>query len=219
MFIVIEGVDGSGKETQTGLLCRKISNARRIEFPNYNSNSSALVKMYLAGEFGSKPGDVSAYAASVFFACDRYASWKSDWHSDLDNGKTVIADRYVSSNLIHQMCKIDDPAERDRFMTWLLDFEYNIMGIPKPDVTIFLDMPVESALELMKNRNNKITGNEQKDIHENDVAYLKKAYNSAVSVCEKSDWHRVRCVKDGKIRTPEEISEEVFSVVSQFMKG
>ena len=126
MFIVIEGVDGSGKETQTGLLCSKIPEAKRIQFPDYESDSSALVKMYLAGEFGTKPEDVSAYTASVFFACDRYASWKSGWGLDLKSGKTVISDRYVSSNLIHQMCKINDEDEKEKFMSWLLDFEYRI---------------------------------------------------------------------------------------------
>ena len=213
MFIVIEGVDGSGKETQTRLLCRKFPEARKIEFPNYKSDSSALVKMYLEGRFGAKPDDVSAYAASVFFACDRYASYKSEWGEFLHNGGTVIADRYVSSNLIHQMCKITDQNKRDEFMKWLLDFEYGIMEIPKPDVTIFLDMPVKYARQLMENRANKITGSDVKDIHESDTEYLQHAYNSAVDVCEKLNWERVICAGGGVIRTPEDISAEVFEIV------
>ncbi len=219
MFIVIEGVDGSGKETQTGLLCKRFPEAVRIEFPNYKSDSSALVKMYLAGDFGKKPEDVSPYAASVLFACDRFASFKSEWGKKLQNGETVIADRYVSSNLIHQMCKIQSPDEKQKFMSWLLDFEYNIMGIPKPDLTIFLDMPVDCALKLMKDRDNKITGEKQKDIHEADSAYLYNAYNNASEICDELGWNRVRCADNGIIKTPEQISDEVYDIVMKYMKG
>lgn len=219
MFIVIEGVDGSGKETQTRLLCQKLPDARKIEFPNYKSDSSSLVKMYLAGKFGSKPEDVSAYAASVFFACDRYASYKSEWGEFLHNGGTVIADRYVSSNLVHQMCKITEQDKRDEFLNWLLDFEYGIMGIPKPDVTIFLDMPVKYARQLMANRANKITGEKEKDIHESDSGYLERAYDSAVDVCQRLGWERVVCAENDVIYTPEEISEKVFEIVKRYMKG
>lgn len=219
MFIVIEGVDASGKETQTKLLCEKFTDSVHIEFPDYESNSSALVKMYLAGDFGKSADDVSPYTASVFFACDRFASYKTKWSKALEEGKTVIADRYVSSNLIHQSCKITEAKEKENFISWLENFEYNIMGVPKPDFTLFLDMPPEFAAKLIKKRNNKITGNSEKDIHESDSEYLINAYNNAVSLAKKMNWHIIKCVKDKRIKSPREISEEVYSAVKTFMKG
>lgn len=219
MFIVIEGVDASGKETQTKLLCSRFENAQHIEFPDYASESSSLVKMYLAGDFGKTADDVSPYAASVFFACDRFASYKMKWKKTLDNGGMVIADRYVSSNLIHQSCKITDEAEKQRFISWLEDFEYGIMGIPKPDFTVFLNMPPEFAAQLIKARNNKINGSTEKDIHESDSAYMLNAYNSAVELAKQKNWFTVLCAENGRIKTPEEISDEIFAAVTNFMKG
>ena len=223
ILIAIDGVDASGKQTQTELLADRLlklgKKIRRISFPVYDNPSSTLVKQYLAGEFGSRPEDVNAYAASMLFAADRFSTFRTDWGKDYNDDTIIIADRYVSSNMIHQAGKIYDDKEKEEFLVWLDDLEFEKLLLPRPDVTIFLDMPVESALELMKNRNNKITGSIQKDIHETDSAYLFKAYNSAVDVCEKMKWNRVRCVENGKIRTPENISDEIFEIVNTFTKG
>lgn len=216
-LVVIEGVDSSGKQTQTERLYeRLVSENRSVEkivFPNYDSDTSSLVKMYLGGEFGSKPEDVNPYTASAFFAVDRVGSIRSVWKEKLDGADIVIADRYVTSNMIHQASKIADENERNIFLDWVYDFEYNKLEIPRPDLIIFLDMPVKYAMELMANRPNKITDESQKDIHESDEGYLQKSYDNAVSVAEKYAWNRISCVKDGKIRTIEDISEEIYELV------
>ena len=216
-LVVIEGVDSSGKQTQTERLYeRLVSESKRVEkivFPNYDSDTSSLVKMYLGGEFGSRPEDVNPYTASAFFAVDRVGSIRSVWKKKLDGADIVIADRYVTSNMIHQASKIADENERNIFLDWVYDFEYNKLEIPRPDLIIFLDMPVKYAMVLMANRPNKITDESQKDIHESDEGYLQKSYDNAVSVAEKYSWNRISCVKDGKIRTIEDISQEIYELV------
>ncbi len=212
-LIVIEGVDASGKQTQTELLASRLPGARKIEFPNYQSESSALVKLYLNGAFGSKPEDVSPEAASVFFACDRYASYKMDWGAFYRQGGVVLADRYVTSNMIHQTCKLTDPARREAFLQWLDEFEYGLMGLPRPDLVIFLDMPPEYGRQLMAHRANKSNGSDQKDIHERDEAYLRRAYENAVAVAKRMGWYRLPCAQNGKITSPEKICEEIWRQV------
>jgi len=216
-LVVIEGVASSGKETQTRLLFDKlqsnIGKIEKIEFPNYASSTSALVKMYLNGEFGMHADDVNPYAASAFFAVDRVGSIFGDWKERLDNADVVIADRYVTSNMIHQASKIDDYDKKGEFIDWLYDFEYTKLGLPKPDVVIFLDMPVKNAMELMKNRLNKIDSSEVKDIHESDANYLQKSYDNAVYVAKKYNWNIISCVKDGTLRTIEDISDEIYETV------
>jgi dTMP kinase len=215
-LVVIEGVDSSGKQTQSELLMSNIESmglsVEKIVFPNYDSDTSSLVKMYLGGEFGENANDVNPYMASAFFAVDRVGSMFSVWKQRLENTQIVIADRYVTSNMIHQASKIENPEERDAFLDWVYDFEYEKLSLPKPDLIIFLDMPVKYAMELMKNRPNKINSSDIKDIHESDEAYLNKSYNNAVSVAQKYNWHTVSCVKDGKIRSIEDISEEILNV-------
>ncbi len=218
-LIVIEGVDASGKQTQTELLFQRLSNAKRVSFPDYESQSSALVKMYLNGDFGTHADDVSPEIASVFFACDRYASFKQKWGQYYEQGGVVLADRYVTSNLIHQTCKIEEEERRQQFISWLEEFEYGLMGLPKPDLVVFLDMPPEYAARLMANRNNKITGEEQKDIHEKDKHYMQRAYDNAISVAKQMGWKRLVCAQDGIIKTPEQISDEVWSLVSEILDG
>ena len=218
-LIVIDGVDSSGKQTQTDMLCsRLVSDKRRVRkvsFPAYDSPSSSLVKMYLAGEFGKNPGDVNAYAASAFYAMDRFATFRADWGKDYAAGTIIIADRYVTSNMIHQAGKIDDTSEREKCLDWIYDFEYVKCGLPKPDATIFLDMPVEYAVKLMEKRANKIDGGEKKDIHESDISYLKRSYESAVFVAEKYGWTRISCVEGGRIKSPEEIHDEIYRAVKE----
>lgn len=218
-LIVIEGVDASGKQTQTELLHRRLPQAKRVSFPDYQSPSSALVKMYLNGEFGTRADDVTPEVASIFFACDRFASYKTKWGEHYQQGGIILADRYVTSNMIHQTCKIENEAHKLRFMNWLEDFEYRLMELPQPDLVLFLDMPPEYAARLMKDRNNKITGNEQKDIHENDTDYMRRAYDNAVSVAKEMGWKRIVCAQNGIIKTPQEISLEIWEQVSEILDG
>lgn len=217
-IIVIEGVDSSGKATQATLLAQRLRQEGRnvvdIEFPNYKSDSSAVVKMYLGGEFGSDPDSVSPYAASSFFAIDRYASVRGEWREHFANGNIVIADRYTTSNMVHQASKIDNPKDKSEFLDWLYDFEYVKLGLPEPDLVIFLDMPVDNAIELMKNRANKINNTDIKDIHESNREYLERSYDNACFVAEKYGWSRIKCARDGAVRSIEDISDEIFELVS-----
>lgn len=216
-LIVIEGVDSSGKATQTKLLYENIKKitdkVTSIEFPNYKSKSSELVKMYLNGEFGKNANDVSPYMASVFFAADRVASYKTEWEKLLKNDEIIVADRYTTSNMIHQASKISDINEKEAFLKWVYDFEYNKLNLPVPDLTIFLDMPVKYAKILMENRLNKIDNSETKDIHESDTNYLNQSYDNAVYVAEMFKWERISCVENDKIKSIEEISNEILDKV------
>lgn len=215
-LIAIDGVDASGKQTHAEILFEKLKNmgkkVRLVSFPAYDKPSSALVKMYLSGDFGEKPEDVSAYAASTFFAADRFSTYRTDWGKDYEDDTIIIADRYVTSNMIHQASKLKK-EERSEFLDWLDNFEYNIYSLPRPDVTIFLDMPPEFGAELMRERENKFSGESQKDIHERNKEYLKESYDNACFVAEKYSWQKISCVKDEKIRTIEEINEEIFNIV------
>ena len=218
-LIVIEGVDSSGKETQTKLLFEHIKergiDAKKISFPDYESDFCVPVKKYLSGDLGANPGDVNAYAASSFYAIDRYASYKKDWGSFYNDGGTIICDRYVTSNIVHQAMKIE--GDKSEFIDWLSDYEYVKLGLPKPDVVIFLDMPPDAARMLMKNRANKITGELQKDIHEKNEDYLNAAYNNAVEVASHQGWVRVVCACDLKVRTIEDIHKEIVSIVEKIL--
>lgn len=221
ILIAIDGVDASGKQTQTQLLKKRLiedgKDIKAVSFPAYDNPSSTLVKMYLDGDFGEKPSDVNAYATSTFFAADRFATYRTDWGKDYNSGTIILADRYVSSNLIHQASKIDNSAEKDKFLTWLDDLEHNIYGLPRPDVTIFLDMPPEYGAMLMKNRANKSNGTDKKDIHESDFSYLETSYNNAVYVAERFNWKRVSCVKDGEIRSVEDIHNDIYSIIKEIL--
>ncbi len=210
-LIVIEGLDGSGKSTQLELLPVGLKqngiNVKTVSFPAYESNSSALVKMYLAGEFGKKPNDVNAYAASTFYAVDRFASFKTDWGKFYNEGGTVVAGRYTTSNAVHQCSKLAK-EEWAPFLDWLYDFEYNKVGVPKPDKVIFLDMPVEVSQKLLSGRYN---GDEaKKDIHEKDTEYLAKCREAAVFTAKYSGWTIIHCAKDGNPRTIDEIKADVL---------
>lgn len=217
ILIAVDGVDASGKQTQTELLYKRLSEegkkVRLVSFPAYGSESSALVKMYLNGDFGNKPEDTSAYAASSFFAADRFATYKTDWGKDYNDGTIIIADRYVSSNMIHQAGKIKDKTEKDKFLSWLDDFEYNIYGLPRPNITVFLDMPVKWRIKLLSERPNKVTGGEAKDIHESNEEYLEESYNNAVYAAEKFGWERIVCANENGVRTIEDIHNEVYDKV------
>ena len=217
-LIVIEGLDGSGKSTQLELLPKSLKNigidCKTVSFPAYESNSSALVKMYLGGEFGEKPDDVNGYAASTFFAVDRYASYKTNWGEYYDNGGTVIAGRYTTSNAVHQTSKLPE-TDWAEFLEWLYEFEYSKMGIPKPDLVIFLDMPTDVSQKLLSKRYN---GNEtQKDIHERDKEYLDHCRNAAIFTAKYSGWKIVPCAKEGEPRSVEDIQSDIVALVNEIL--
>ena len=220
-IIVVEGVDSSGKATQSKLLTERLENEKNkvisVEFPNYKSDSSSVVKMYLNGDFGTDPNSVSPYAASSFFAVDRYASVCGEWKEYFADGNIIIADRYTTSNMVHQASKISDEAEKVKFLDWLYDLEYNKLELPKPDLVIFLDMPVENARQLMKDRANKINNSSVKDIHESNDAYLQQSYDNACFVAEKYGWKRIKCAIDGKVRAIDDIAEEIYNAVKEIL--
>ena len=220
-LIVIEGTDGSGKETQTKLLCEKLINegykVKKISFPNYESESSAPVKMYLAGKFGDKAKEVNPYPVSTTYAIDRYASFKEDWEKDYNDENTiVIADRYTTSNMLHQGTKLEF-NEQNNYIDWLKDLEYNKMKLPEPDVVFFLDMPTKCAESLRKTRLNKITGEEKKDIHEKDIKYMEEVYNKGRIIALNEMWEMISCTGSLGIKPIEEINEEVLRKLRYFL--
>ncbi len=219
--IVIEGTDSSGKETQTKKLFERLKEeglkVRKLSFPNYDSPACEPVKMYLAGAFGDKALDVNPYPVSTMFAIDRYASYKMDWEKFYNEDGIVVTDRYTTSNMVHQASKIEDEEKKNQYLDWLEELEYKKMNIPEPDMVIFLNMPVETAVKLMAERKNKITGEEKKDIHEQDTGYLKKSYNNACEIAKKYNWKEIKCVENQRLKTIDEIGEEIYSVVKEIV--
>ena len=213
-LIVIEGTDGSGKSTQFARLCQRAEAAgipfQRLVFPQYQEESSALVRMYLGGEFGKHPEDVNAYAASSFYAVDRYASWKKVWQRWYERGGLVLTDRYTTSNAVHQGAQLPE-REQPAFFDWLYDLEYVKLGLPRPALVVYLDVDLETSLERMKHRQEK-TGKDG-DIHEKDVAYLAACLATGSRAAEHYGWKRVDFKKDGQIRELDEKHEEIFSDV------
>ena len=209
-FIVIEGLDGSGKATQTKILFDKIvasgKTAKKLEFPDYANESSALVKMYLGGEFGSNPNDVNAYAASSFYAVDRIASYLKFWKKDYENDAVILSDRYATSNIIYQMSKLDK-SEWDSFIEWQEDFEYNKLSVPKPDKVIYLDVEPEVSQKLISSR---YEGDEsKKDLHEKNLVFLLECRKSALYAAEKCGWIVIDCCENGEIKSIDSIASEI----------
>lgn len=215
-LIIMEGLDGSGKSTQTQLLedYFKDNNLdyKKIKLPDYDSPSSTLVNMYLGGEFGKDANDVNAYAAGAFYAVDRFASFKLNWKKDYDNGTIILADRYATSNSIYQMEKIDK-KDWDEYLDWSEDFEYNKIGIPRPDAVIFLDMPVEISQKLMTSRYNGDEG--KKDVHEANVQFLNNCRKSALYAARKQGWYVVECSDGEKPYTIDEIHNKIIKIVKE----
>ena len=216
-LFVIDGTDGSGKQTQFRKLQERLDKEgieyKTVSFPNYDSPSSSLVKMYLSGEFGENAKDVSPYIASTFYAADRYATYKKDLEEYYNNGGLILADRYTTANMVHQAGKISDEKEREKFLNWLWDFEFNLYGLPVPTEAFFLNMPPEYAFKLMENRKNKFTHEDKKDIHERDKNHIIDSYNAACSLVDKYNWYEVKCVKEDKLRTIEDIHEEIYKEI------
>ena len=218
-LIVIEGTDSSGKETQTKRLFEKLEEkglkVKKISFPNYDSPACEPVKMYLAGAFGEDAMKVNPYPVSTMYAIDRYASFKTDWEKFYNEDGIIVTDRYVTSNMVHQASKIRDLDEKKQYLNWLEDLEYEKMGIPRPDLVIFLNMLTEMAVRLMAERKNKITGEEKKDIHERDKEYLKESHANACKIANIYNWKEIKCNDGERIKTIKEIGEEVFSLVEE----
>lgn len=217
-LIVIEGLDGSGKSTQTELIQNYLKNEnvnfRKIKLPDYDSPSSTLVKMYLSGDFGKDADNVNAFAASAFYAVDRYASYNLDWKKDYENGTLIVADRYATSNSIYQMEKINK-NEWDSYLAWGADFEYEKLGIPKPNLVIFLDMPVDISQRLMSER---YGGDEsEKDVHENNVAFLENCRNAALYAAEKEDWKIIKCSDGNEPYSVEFIHNEIIKYIKEVL--
>ena len=214
-LIVIEGTDGSGKSTQFRLLSQRLENEskafRRLVFPRYSEPSSALIRMYLGGEFGTDPSDVNGFAASAFFAVDRYASYKQDWGKWYEEGGLVIADRYTTSNAVHQAANLSGD-EQDAFLSWLYDFEYCKLGLPEPDLVIYMDVPTDHTERLMRHREQDT--NTKADIHEQDSNYLATCRAAGRNVAKSWNWTVINCVRDGQMRSIDDIHDEVYRLVS-----
>ena len=218
-LIVFEGTDGSGKSTQFGMLTNRLQKEgtefRTIVFPQYSEPSSALIRMYLGGEFGEKPGDVNAYAASTFFAVDRYASFRKVWGDYYKAGGLILSDRYTTSNAVHQGSKEPDETRRD-FFRWLYDLEYRHMELPRPDLVIYLDMPTEMTEQLMRIREK--SRHIHADIHEQDLEYLRLCRRTGLEAAAYYGWTVLPCAKDGKLRSMEGIHEEIYRLVRACME-
>ncbi|MBP3508655.1 dTMP kinase [Oscillibacter sp.] len=217
-LIVFEGTDGSGKATQSKLLCSRLEAEgipfRKIDFPRYGKPSAAMVQEYLNGNLGKKPGDVNAYAASMFFSMDRYASYQQDWGDFYEAGGLVVADRYTTSNAVHQASKLLK-SERKEYLDWLFELEYGKLGLPKPDLVIYLDMPTEITEQMMRQRE-QATGTHA-DIHEQDETYLKNCRANAKEIVKECGWSVLNCAKDGNPRTPEDIHAQVYRLVKKLL--
>lgn len=217
-LIVLEGIDGSGKETQASLLEKKLKEKGRevmhISFPDYKSPSSALVKMYLKGDFGKNPEDVNPYAASLFYAVDRFASYRMKWKDFYQKGGIIIADRYTTSNMVHQMTKYEDKKARKDFLSWLEKTEYEELELPVPDLVILLDIPLTVSENLVKERARQ---GGSMDIHEQHLDYLRKCHDAYQELVNLYGWKRIPCTEEGKLRTIEDIGKDVEKAAAEVM--
>ena len=217
-LIVFEGTDGSGKATQSRMLGERLEREgipfRSINFPRYGKPSAAMIEEYLNGNLGKNPGDVNAYAASMFYAMDRYASYKQDWGGFYEAGGLVIADRYTTSNAVHQASKLPE-GERRAFLNWLFQLEYELLGLPAPDLVLYLDMPTEISGRLMRAR--EADSGSRADIHEQNEAYLRRCRENAREVVRLCGWSVLHCARDGEPRTVDEIHDEVYDRVKPLL--
>ena len=214
-LIVIEGTDGSGKSTQFKLLTSRLEaenhHFQKLVFPQYSEPSSALIRMYLGGEFGTRPSDVNAYAASAFYAVDRYASFKKVWGQWYAGGGLIVSDRYTTSNAVHQASM--EPVEKQAdFLKWLYDFEYDKLGLPAPDLVIYLDVPTDFTEAMMRRR--EADTNTHADIHEQDLNYLATCRRTGKMAAEYYGWTVIQCVQNGSMRSIEDIHEEIYRHVA-----
>ena len=218
-LIVFEGTDGSGKATQTRLLCKALEEAgityQEIDFPRYGKPSAAMVQEYLDGNLGKKAEDVNAYAASMFYAMDRYASYKQDWGKWYEEGGLVVSDRYTTSNAVHQASK--EPEEkRKEFLSWLYALEYDHLGLPRPDLVIYLDVPTDFTERMMRRREQDT--NTHADIHEQDLEYLATCRRTGKAAAEFYGWTVISCVENGAMRSIEDIHKEIYRHVRKCLE-
>ena len=218
-LIVIEGTDGSGKSTQFRLLTDRLESEQvkfqKLVFPQYSEPSSALIRMYLGGEFGKSPSDVNAYAASAFYSVDRYASYRKVWGKWYEEGGLVVSDRYTTSNAVHQASK-EPEDKREDFLNWLYDFEYDKLGLPRPDLVLYLDMPTEKSVELLRGRESAT--HTKADIHELDTEYLATCRACAHQAIGELGWKRISCLdREGQLRSIQEIHQEIWSLVTPLL--
>ena len=223
IIISIEGTDGAGKHTQQQLLMKDLKeqgySVLDQSFPHYDSDSSAPVKMYLAGEFGKDSNSLNAYQASVLYAVDRMCTYQKDLKEHYENGGILLFDRYVQSNFIHQCSKIDDMQEKLKFIKWEEELEYDTLGLPKPDLIFFIEMPVEKSIELARARADYKNG-QTKDIHEEDTEYLSKSYNNGLTLAKELGWNLIHCLdENGNLKTIESIHEEIMKIATEFLKN
>jgi len=214
-LIVFEGIDGSGKSTQFEMMCRRLLSEKRefkrLVFPRYNEPSSALIKMYLGGEFGNSPDSVNAYAASSFYAVDRYASFVQDWREYYENGGLILTDRYTTSNALHQGAKVN-AEDREQFFRWLYDYEFNLIGLPSPDMVFYMDIDADFAARRLRHR--EAETNTNADIHESDMVYLRKCADIGKQAAELYGWFCIKCLSDGVERDVDDIHSEAFDKIS-----
>lgn len=220
-LIIIEAGDGSGKATQTRKLAEHLiadgKNVVQVSFPDYKSRAAEPLKMYLEGEYGDRAGAVNAFAASTFFAVDRFASFNLKWKADYENGAIILADRYTTSNMVHQAVKLTDQQERSEFLDWLWDFEFNRLGLPVPDAVIFLDMDPMVSDRLIAERAAH-NADRKKDIHEKDVEYLHRCHDTYMELADKYSWHKVKCSEGDEPRSIDAIHAEVYRIVEEIVE-
>ena len=213
-LVVFEGTDGAGKATQARLLARRLEEEgipfREIDFSRYGNPFAEPARLYLQGQLGGRPEDVNAFASSVFFAVDRYASYQEDWGAAYRSGELILANRYTTSNAVHQASKLPD-REREAFLDWLFDLEYRRLGLPEPDLVVYLDLPTEISGQMLRLR--EAATHTAADIHERDDAYLRRCRESASEIVRSLGWRRIDCSRGGAIRTPEDIHREVWDLV------
>lgn len=213
-LIVFEGTDGAGKATQTGLLARRLEEEgvsfRTLDFPRYGNPFALPAELYLRGRLGNRPGDVGAYGASTLYAVDRYASYLEDWGGFYEEGGLLLANRYTTSNAVHQAAKLP-PEERRAYLDWLFDFEYNRLALPRPDLVAYLDLPAELSARMLRKR--REAAHARADIHERDGAYLRRCRDCARDLAGELGWRLVDCSRDGAVRTPEDIHRELWELV------
>ena len=226
-IIAIEGTDGSGKQTQVKKLTERLKekgyDVYSKSFPNYSSDSSAPIRMYLSGEIGKSPNDVSAKAASALFAIDRYITYKKEIEDIYKaKEKVLVFDRYVASNIIHQGAKLMSQEslnydELREFILWINFLEHRDLEIPKADITIYLNVPLSYTKKLRENRVNKINNTSKQDIHESNDDYLMNCQITGVAAAKILDWDVVECIKNDTMRSVEDIAEEIWNIISEKM--
>ncbi len=219
-LVVLEGIDGSGKSTQYKKLKERLTDEKCIfetlVFPRYQNESSALVRLYLGGEFGKKPEDVNAFAASSFYSVDRYASFKTDWGKYYQDGGAVLSDRYTTSNAVHQGGKLSR-VEREAYFDWLYDFEFGKLGLPKPTKVLYLSIDAEVSLKHMREREKET--NTTADIHETAADYLRQCTEAGLHACEYFGWTKIDCLADNKMRSIEDIHQDIYKNVIEIFRS